>query len=168
MGKKKPSARLAKEAARRNAHVAERRQSSVSAGGFGRGGAAALRREQALGRIPALDDLSPNYPVGFDVDGRVELFSFPDYLCGGRCTGRTARGQRCANAAWDQGQVAPYNDTIVDGRWVAFYGPLDGLCAERFRTQRCRLHVGSAAAFCDPEWAPFSVERHVSEFSHAC
>lgn len=117
-------------------------------------------------RIPSVDDLDPNYPVCITVDGEPRLFSFPVYHLAGQCTGRTTQGRRCRNAVWDQGQVASYEPATVSGRSIAYYGPLPEDVGDQYLAQRCRVHYRlDAAAFCDPEWESFDVERHLAYFT---
>ena len=117
-------------------------------------------------RIPSPADHDPNYPVCITVDGEPRLFSFPVYHLAGQCTGRTTQGRRCRNAVWDQGQVASYEPATVSGRSIAYYGPLPEDVGDQYLAQRCRVHYRlDAAAFSDPEWEPFDVERHLAHFT---
>ncbi len=122
----------------------------------------------AVRRFFALDDPNPNFPVCFrsPFGGDPQLFSFPDFVAGGQCTAITTRKKRCGNPVWDQGQVSPYNETVVAGLLVTYYGPLPDSMAQQFFAQRCRVHNNAAAlAFCEPEWSPFTVEHHRAHYS---
>jgi hypothetical protein len=108
--------------------------------------------------LEELEESVPNRPIRIG----DQLYVFPRYMDGGQCTARTARGPRCRNPTWDEGQVAPCESAFVRDRVVTYYGPLHGHVAERHLAQRCRLHhTPEAVAYCDPEWEPFDLEQHV-------
>lgn len=126
-------------------------------------------------------DITDWYAAFIAADGSEVLIRTNLYW-GGDCTARTKAGRRCKNPVWPHGQVTGWSHVaVVNGQYYNIQGPLfyDETCkklgwgdpAERYITQRCKLHPeGVAEAFCEPEWTAVDdytlIEWEQDEFGH--